>query len=76
MGASFGGSTSPLSSECVMISPPISRVLTPQLVCHTYSSWPSLLWNCTSNALPKFCPRSWLVPACSARPFCIMASIE
>ena len=33
-------------------------------------------WNVTSNALPKFWPRSWLVPAWSARPFCIIASIE
>ena len=34
-GATFGGSTRPLSSEWVMISPPMSRVLTPQLVCQT-----------------------------------------
>ena len=34
-GASLGGSTRPLSSEWLMISPPIRRVLTPQLVCQT-----------------------------------------
>ena len=59
-----------------MMSPPMSRVVTPQLVCQTYSSWPSLFWNFTSKALPKFWPRSWLVPACSAWPSCIMASMQ
>ena len=34
-GASFGGSTRPLSSEWLMIRPPTRRVETPQLVCHT-----------------------------------------
>src|SRR5437899_934688 len=40
-GASLGGPTRPLSSECVMISPPISRVETPQEVFHTYSRPPA-----------------------------------
>ena len=75
-GAILGGSTRPLSSEWLMISPPMSRVLTPQLVCQTYSSSLFLFWNLTSKALPKFCPRSWLVPACSAYPFCIIASMQ
>ena len=35
-----------------------------------------LFWNLTSNALPKFCPRSWLVPAWSALPSCIIASMQ
>ena len=51
------------------------RVETPQLVCQTYSCLPSLLWNFTSKALPKFWPRSCEVPACSALPSCIMASM-
>ena len=54
IGARLGGSTSPSSSECVITSAPISRVLTPQLVAHTCSSFPSLLANFTSNALAKF----------------------
>ena len=37
IGASFGGSTRPLSSPCAMISAPIRRVETPHEVAHTYS---------------------------------------
>src|SRR5262249_19233694 len=59
IGANRGGSTSPWSSECVMISPPISRVETPQLVAQGYSRWPAWFWNCTSKPLPKFWPRRW-----------------
>jgi len=70
-GASFGGRTSPLSSECAMIRAPIKRVETPHEVAHTYSSWFSLLRNFTSNALAKFCPRKWEVPVCNAFPSCI-----
>ena len=36
VGATFGGSTSPRSSPCTMISAPIRRVLTPQEVVCTY----------------------------------------
>ncbi len=46
IGASRGGSTSPWSSLCVMMRPPISRVDTPQLVAQAYSSLPSWFWNC------------------------------
>ena len=76
VGASRGGITSPLSSLCVMISPPISRVLTPQLVAQAYSSLFCSLVNFTSNALAKFCPRKCDVPACSALPSCIIASMH
>src|SRR5580704_6120046 len=38
-GASFGGSTRPLSSEWLMIRPPIRRVLTPQLDYVWQTSW-------------------------------------
>ena len=34
-----------------------------------------LLMNCTSNALPKFCPKKCEVPLWSAFPSCIMASM-
>ena len=76
IGAIFGGSRSPRSSPWVMMMAPISRVLTPQLVSWTYSSFPSLLWYWISNASAKFVPKLWLVPACSALPSCIMASME
>ena len=76
IGASRGGSTRPWSSQCVMIRPPISRVDTPQLVAQAYSSLPSWFWNFTSNALAKFWPRKWLVPACSALRSCIIASMH
>ena len=59
-----------------MMSPPTSRVETPHDVCQTCSSSPALFWNFTSKALPKFWPRSWLVPACSALPSCIIASMQ
>mmetsp|Transcript_9139 Transcript_9139/g.26677 ORF Transcript_9139/g.26677 Transcript_9139/m.26677 type:complete len:309 (+) Transcript_9139:454-1380(+) len=75
VGATFGGSTRPLSSACVMTSAPMSRVLTPQLVAQTISRLPSLFWNCTSKALAKFWPRKCEVPLCSAQPFCMSASM-
>ena len=76
VGASRGGTTSPLSSEWVMMSPPMSRVETPQLVAQANSSLLSSVLNFTSNAFAKFCPRKWLVPACSALPSCIIASMQ
>ena len=75
IGASFGGSTKPLSSEWVMMSAPIRRVDTPHDVAHTYSGLFSLLRNVTSNDFAKFCPRKWLVPLCRALPSCIIASM-
>ena len=75
IGATFGGSRRPRSSPWVMMIAPISRVLTPQLVSCTYSSLPSLLWYWMSNASAKFVPKLWLVPACSALPSCIIASM-
>jgi hypothetical protein len=39
-----------------MITPPISLVLTPQLVAHTGSRSPLDAWYLTSKALPKFVP--------------------
>ena len=59
-----------------MIRAPMRRVLTPQLVAQTCSRLPSASWNLTSKAFAKFWPRSWLVPACSALPSCIIASME
>ena len=52
--ATLGGITRPASSLWLMINAPISRVLTPQLVAHTNSSVPSLVWYFTSKALAKF----------------------
>ena len=76
MGASFGGNTRPVSSEWVMMSAPMRRVDVPQLVAQAYSSLPSRPWNCTSKALPKFCPRKCEVPACRAFLSCIIASMQ
>ena len=75
IGAIFGGSTSPLSSECAMMSAPMRRVLTPHDVAQTYSGLFSLLRKVTSNDLAKFCPRKCDVPLWSAFPSCIMASM-
>ena len=38
IGAIFGGIRKPLSSPCVITTPPTNLVLTPQLVAYTYSS--------------------------------------
>src|SRR5207249_11555446 len=73
-GASLGGHTRPLSSECVITSPPIMRVETPQEVFHTYSRPPAAVWYCTLNAFAKFWPRLCDVPDCSALLSCISAS--
>ena len=59
-----------------MMRPPINRVLTPHEVAHANSSLLLLSLNVTSNALAKFWPRKWLVPAWSALPSCIMASMQ
>ena len=56
IGASRGGTTRPLSSECVMIRPPISRVETPQLVAQAYSSLSSSFWNCHVERLGEVLP--------------------
>src|SRR6266581_1649975 len=73
-GASLGGATRPLSSECVITNPPIIRVETPHDVLHTYSRPPAAVWYCTLNALAKFWPRLCDVPAWSALLSCISAS--
>src|SRR5207245_8790406 len=73
-GASVGGQTKPLSSECVITSPPIMRVETPQDVFHTYSRPPAAVWYCTLKAFAKFWPRLCDVPAWSALLSCISAS--
>ena len=75
-GASLGGMITPLSSPWTMIRPPISRVDTPQVVVQAYSSLPSRDWNLMPEALAKFWPRKWVVPACSALRSCIMASMQ
>src|SRR3990172_11275561 len=74
-GARRGGQIRPLSSECVITSPPISRVDTPHDVLHTYSQSPVVVWYRTSNAFAKFFPRLCDVPAWSARVSCIRASM-
>ena len=75
-GASCGGSCRPWSSPCVMITPPISRVDTPHEVCQTCWRTPCSSWNVMSKTFAKFWPRSCEVPACSALPSCIIASME
>ena len=71
-----GGRIRPLSSPCVMITPPIRRVVMPQDVCQAYCSDLSRAWNLMSNTFEKFWPSMCDVPACSARPSPISASIE
>ena len=63
-GAMAGGRIKPLSSPCVMITPPIRRVDTPHDVVHACCSVLSRPWNWISKALAKFCPRLCEVPAC------------
>ncbi len=53
----FGGRTRPLSSPCVMITPPIMRVLIPQDVVWACVSLPASSWYWISNALAKLVPR-------------------
>jgi hypothetical protein len=66
----------PLSSPCVITTAPMSRVVIPHDVPQMYWSVLSRAWNLMSNAFAKFCPRLCDVPACSARPSPISASIE
>ena len=75
-GATFGGRMRPLSSPCVMMTPPTSRVDTPHDVVQAYCSVLSRPWNWISKALAKFWPRLCEVPACRARPSPISASME
>ena len=75
IGATLGGSTSPLSSPWTITTAPTIRVVMPHEVFQTYSHLPDSFWYLTSNALAKLCPRWWLVPACRARLSCISASI-
>jgi hypothetical protein len=58
-----------------MITPPIIRVETPQLVVCASSSSPPAFWNRMFCAVEKVVPRKWLVPAWSALPSCIIASM-
>ena len=71
-----GGKTSPLSSPCIMMTPPISRVVMPHDVPQMCCSDLSRAWNWMPNAFAKFWPRLCDVAACSARPSPISASIE
>jgi hypothetical protein len=59
-----------------MMTPPTRRVETPHDVPHTCCTVLSRAWKVMSKALAKFCPRLCDVPACSARPSPISASIE
>ena len=59
-----------------MITPPIRRVETPQLVVLQKSSAPASSWNLMFWASAKWVPRKCEVPACSALPSCIIASME
>ena len=74
-GATWGGSTSPRSSPWTMISPPSIRQLTPQDVVQASFSVLSLSRNLMLKARAKFCPRLCEVPACSACPSGISASM-
>ena len=75
-GATRGGKTSPSSSECAMISVPMSRVLTPQLVVQASWRLPSRAANSMPEAREKFCPRKCEVPAWMALRSCTMASMQ
>jgi hypothetical protein len=48
-----------------MITPPTSLVLTPHELWYTCCVFWFSSKKVVSNALLKFCPRLWLVPACS-----------
>ena len=58
-----------------MMTPPIIRVLTPQLVVFASSSSPAAFWNRMFCAEAKLVPRKCEVPAWSALPSCIIASM-
>mmetsp|Transcript_13233 Transcript_13233/g.43851 ORF Transcript_13233/g.43851 Transcript_13233/m.43851 type:complete len:320 (+) Transcript_13233:290-1249(+) len=74
-GAKAGGRRRPVSSPCVMMIPPISRVLTPQLDWCTYCFLPFSSRKVVSNALAKLSPRLCDVPACRAFLSPIIASM-
>mmetsp|Transcript_2186 Transcript_2186/g.8302 ORF Transcript_2186/g.8302 Transcript_2186/m.8302 type:complete len:265 (+) Transcript_2186:95-889(+) len=63
IGASAGGSRSPASSPCVMMTPPMRRVETPQEDWYTCLVSPFSSRKVVSNALEKFWPRLCDVPA-------------
>ncbi len=75
VGATAGGSTSPLLSPCTMMIAPIMRVVKPQLVWWTYCSWLSLSVYWMPNARAKPSPKLWLVPDCRDFPSCIRLSM-
>ncbi len=60
-----GGRRRPPSSPCVMMTPPIMRVLMPKLLWCGCRSEPDSSRNCVSKARAKLSPRLWLVPACA-----------
>ena len=76
VGATRGGSIRPSSSPWAMITVPMSRVLTPQLVVQASSSLPWRERNWIPLALAKFCPRKWEVPAWMALRSCTIASMQ
>ena len=59
-----------------MMTPPIRRVETPQLVVLQSVSVPASSWNLIFCASAKCVPRKCDVPACSALPSCIIASMD
>ena len=75
-GATRGGKISPELSPCTIITPPMVRVLSPQLVVAQYLRCPSASRYCISKPFAKFVPRLWLVADCKALPSPIIASIE
>ena len=74
-GATFGGRIRPESSPCVITRPPIIRVDVPQEVDQGSARCWSLSRYSIPYAVAKCCPRLWLVPACSALPSPIKASM-
>ena len=57
------------------MTPPIIRVLTPQLVVFASSSSPPAFWKRMLCAEAKLVPRKCEVPACNALPSPIIASM-
>jgi hypothetical protein len=68
LGATRGGSTSPLSSLCVITITPSVRVVSPQLFCHACCFVFSSVSNSMPNILLKFWPRQWEVAPWMPRP--------
>mmetsp|Transcript_45726 Transcript_45726/g.115091 ORF Transcript_45726/g.115091 Transcript_45726/m.115091 type:complete len:231 (-) Transcript_45726:648-1340(-) len=69
MGATRGGSTSPLSSPCTITITPIARVLMPQLFCQANAFSFLSFSNWMLNIFEKFWPSACDVAACTPRPF-------